>query len=76
MPGATLITGALMLAVYTIVKASDYGWGSAHTLGLGALAVALGVGFVVREQRAGHPAHPAGHLPLARRDRGQPRRRC
>ena len=26
-----------MLAVYTIVKAGDYGWGSAHTLGFGAV---------------------------------------
>src|SRR6266576_3432337 len=25
-PGAVLVTGSLMLAVYTIVKASDYGW--------------------------------------------------
>src|SRR5947199_2399274 len=32
-PGAVLVTGALMLAVYTIVKATDYGWGSSHTLG-------------------------------------------
>ena len=57
-PGATLITGALMLAVYTIVKTSDYGWGSAHTLGLGAVAIALAVGFVVREQRAATPLIP------------------
>ena len=32
-PGALLVTGALMLGVYTIVEAADYGWGSAHTLG-------------------------------------------
>jgi EmrB/QacA subfamily drug resistance transporter len=57
-PGATLITGALMLAVYAIVKTSDYGWGSAHTLGLGALAIALAVGFVIREQRARTPLIP------------------
>src|SRR6202048_2081041 len=44
--GAVLVTSALMLAVYTIVKASDYGWGSAHTLGFGAAAVALLVAFV------------------------------
>src|ERR1700724_1917562 len=50
--GAVLVTSALMLAVYTIVKASDYGWGSAHTLGFGAAAVALLVAFVMREARA------------------------
>ena len=35
--GAMLVTAALMLGVYTIVEAIDYGWGSAHTLGFGAL---------------------------------------
>jgi EmrB/QacA subfamily drug resistance transporter len=60
--GAVLVTGALMLAVYTIVKASDYGWGSAHTLGLGAAALALLVGFVVREATARNPLMPLGVL--------------
>jgi len=59
-PGAVLITGALMLAVYTIVKTSDYGWGSAHTLGLGAVAVALAVAFVLRERTAKTPLIPLG----------------
>ena len=40
--GATLVTGALMLGVYTIVKASEHGWASAHTLGLGAVAIPIG----------------------------------
>ena len=31
MLGAALVTGALMLGVYTIVKTQSYGWGSAHT---------------------------------------------
>jgi EmrB/QacA subfamily drug resistance transporter len=57
-PGATLVTGTLMLAVYTIVKTSDYGWGSAHTLGFGALTLALLAGFVVREARAATPLIP------------------
>ena len=56
--GAALVTGALMLAVYTIVKASDYGWGSAHTLGLGALALALLAAFVAREARTANPLMP------------------
>ena len=57
-PGATLVTGTLMLAVYTIVKTSDYGWGSAHTLIFGAVAVALLAGFLVREARAQTPLIP------------------
>src|SRR3954452_23560353 len=47
--GAALITGALMLLVYTIVKpAAEDGWGSGRMLGLGALAIALGAAFVAR----------------------------
>jgi MFS family permease len=56
--GAVLVTSALMLGVYTIVKAADHGWGSTHTLGLGALSIALLVGFVVREATARTPLMP------------------
>ena len=38
-----------MLGVYTIVEAADVGWGSAQTLGLGAVAIALLVAFVARQ---------------------------
>jgi EmrB/QacA subfamily drug resistance transporter len=57
-PGATLVTGTLMLAVYTIVKTTQYGWGSAHTLVLGAVTVVLLAAFVVREARAATPLIP------------------
>jgi EmrB/QacA subfamily drug resistance transporter len=56
--GAALVTSALMLGVYTIVKAADYGWGSARTLGFGAVAVALLAAFVWRESTAGTPLMP------------------
>jgi EmrB/QacA subfamily drug resistance transporter len=56
--GAVLVTSALMLAVYTIVKASDYGWASAHTLGFGAVAILLLAGFVIREARTATPLMP------------------
>jgi len=56
--GAALITSALMLGVYTIVEATRYGWVSAHTLGLGAVAVALLAGFLVRQARAANPLLP------------------
>jgi EmrB/QacA subfamily drug resistance transporter len=53
--GALLVTAALMLGVYTIVKAADHGWASAHTLGLGALSAGLLVAFAVRQSRAASP---------------------
>jgi EmrB/QacA subfamily drug resistance transporter len=57
--GAVLITGALMLLVYTIVKpAAEYGWGSGQTLRLGGVAVALLAAFVAREATARHPLVP------------------
>jgi EmrB/QacA subfamily drug resistance transporter len=58
-PGAILITSALMLGVYTIVKpAADYGWGAARTLELGALSLALLAAFLVREATARRPLIP------------------
>jgi EmrB/QacA subfamily drug resistance transporter len=57
-PGALLLVASLMLAVYTIVEASNYGWGSAHTLGFGAVAVGLLGGFVVRQATAANPLIP------------------
>src|SRR5919199_1398167 len=57
--GALLITGALMLLVYTIVKpAAEQGWGAAETLELGAAAIALLVAFVAREATAKTPLMP------------------
>ncbi|HEY5053665.1 MAG TPA: MFS transporter [Solirubrobacterales bacterium] len=58
-PGAVLITSSLMLGVYTIVKpAAEDGWTAGRTLGLGALSLALLVGFIVREHRAANPLMP------------------
>src|SRR5262245_23696954 len=49
-PGAVLVTGALMLGVYTIVKpAAEDGWGATTTLVLGAASIALLALFVLRE---------------------------
>jgi EmrB/QacA subfamily drug resistance transporter len=56
--GALLIVAAVMLGVYTIVKAEHYGFGSVHTLGLGAVALALLVGFVFRQRHASKPLLP------------------
>jgi predicted MFS family arabinose efflux permease len=58
-PGAVLVTGALMLAVYTVVQpAAQHGWSSGQALGLGALSVVLLVGFVVRQATAQRPLMP------------------
>ncbi len=57
-PGAVLLVSALMLGVYTIVEASRYGWGSAHTMGFGAGALALLGMFLAREVRAENPLVP------------------
>jgi EmrB/QacA subfamily drug resistance transporter len=58
-PGAFLITGALMLAVYTIVKpAAEDGWGSTGAIGFGVLALALLVAFIAREATARTPLIP------------------
>jgi EmrB/QacA subfamily drug resistance transporter len=58
-PGAVLITGALMLGVYTIVKpAADYGWGAGRTLAFAAASLALLAAFVVREATARNPLMP------------------
>jgi EmrB/QacA subfamily drug resistance transporter len=58
--GGGLVTASLMLGVYTILETADYGWGSARTLGLGALAVALLAAFIVRESRTPNPLVPLG----------------
>jgi MFS family permease len=59
LPGAVLITGALMLAVYTIViPAAEDGWGAPRTLALGAVSVALLAAFVAREATARTPLVP------------------
>jgi EmrB/QacA subfamily drug resistance transporter len=58
LPGAALATAGLMLGVYTILGVADVGWGSARTLGLGALSVALLAGFVARQARIETPLMP------------------
>jgi EmrB/QacA subfamily drug resistance transporter len=57
-PGAALLTGGLMLGVYTILQVEQQGWGSARTLTLGAVAVAAIAAFVVRQGRIDSPLMP------------------
>jgi MFS family permease len=57
-PGAVGLTGGLMLGVYTILEVERYRWASLHTIGLGAVALALVVAFVVRQARIAEPLMP------------------
>ena len=57
-PGAALITSSLMLGVYTILGVSQHGWGSAQTLILGAISLALGAAFIARQARIENPLMP------------------
>lgn len=58
--GALLSTGGLALLVYVLVEAEKVGWGSARTLGLGALALALLGAFLLVESRIKQPLVPLG----------------
>jgi EmrB/QacA subfamily drug resistance transporter len=57
-PGAVLLTGGLMLGVYTILEVDKQGWGSTQTLGLAAVSIALVSAFVVRQARIRNPLIP------------------
>jgi EmrB/QacA subfamily drug resistance transporter len=56
--GATTITASLILLTYAIVKAIDYGWGSARTIGMLAVAVVGILAFLVIEHRSSAPLMP------------------
>ena len=57
--GALLITGAMMLAVFTVVKpAAEDGWLAAPTLVSGGLSATLLAGFLLRQRTAASPLMP------------------
>ena len=53
--GAVSVTAGLIVLVYAIVKAEEFGWGSAKTLGLVAASIALLSVFVLIERRSKAP---------------------
>src|SRR5579875_1633925 len=58
-PGALLVTGAMMLGVFTIVEpAAQHGWLDGETLGLAAATLAMLPAFVIRQHTARHPLMP------------------
>jgi EmrB/QacA subfamily drug resistance transporter len=56
--GALLVTSGLMLGVYTILEVGDHGWTSAHTVGFGAVALALLTAFIIRQAQTATPLMP------------------
>jgi EmrB/QacA subfamily drug resistance transporter len=57
-PGAALITAALMLGVYTIIRTSDFGWTSPETLAFAVASLVALAAFLVRESRTARPLLP------------------
>jgi MFS family permease len=58
LPGAFLVTGALLLLVYDLTRAPDVGWGNARTIAEFAAAFVLLALFLVNEARAARPLLP------------------
>ena len=56
--GSVLVTAALMLLVYAIVGATDSGWSSPRTAGVGVLSVVLLGAFLVRQAQSERPLLP------------------
>jgi EmrB/QacA subfamily drug resistance transporter len=56
--GAVLVSAGLALFVYAISRAPNVGWGSARTILLLILSIALLVGFLVNERRVKDPLMP------------------
>ena len=58
-----------MIGVYAILGVSEHGWGSAQTLILFAVSLALCAAFIARQARIANPLMPLRHLPLPQRGR-------
>jgi MFS family permease len=63
--GSVLVTAALMIGIYAIVTATQYGWLSTHTLGIGGLSAAMLVAFLILESRLKNPIVPLHILKLS-----------
>src|SRR6266567_5537488 len=57
-PGIAALSGALFALIWGLIKAPDYGWGSARTLAFLGAAALLGLLFIARERRARQPMLP------------------
>jgi EmrB/QacA subfamily drug resistance transporter len=59
-PGVATLAFGLLAIVYALVKAQSWGWGSARTIGLIAVGLALLVTFTAIEHKTTHPLIPLG----------------
>jgi len=57
-PGAVLVTAAMLILVYALVKAPDEGWSTRHTIGELATASVLFAAFAAVERRSRNPLVP------------------
>jgi EmrB/QacA subfamily drug resistance transporter len=62
--GSALITLSVMVAIYGVVTATNYGWLSVHTLGILGVAIAMFAGFMLLESRLANPIMPLRILKL------------
>ena len=62
LPGAVTITAGMSTLVYTLLEGARYGWTSAVTIGLFAVAAALLGAFALIESRAAVPLVPRGFV--------------
>jgi EmrB/QacA subfamily drug resistance transporter len=60
--GAVLVTGGMLLLVFTLVKAPDVGWSAPRTIGGLAGAAVVLAGFVINELRVANPLVPLSIL--------------
>jgi EmrB/QacA subfamily drug resistance transporter len=58
LPGAVLVTAAMLILVYALVKAPDEGWSTRQTIGELATAAVLFAAFAVVERRSRNPLFP------------------
>jgi EmrB/QacA subfamily drug resistance transporter len=60
--GALLVTGGMLLLVYTLVKAPDVGWGTWRTIAGLSVSLLVLAGFVLNEMRVRNPLIPLSIL--------------
>jgi EmrB/QacA subfamily drug resistance transporter len=62
--GSLLMTVSLIIGIYAVVTASASGWLSSHTLGFGAVSIAMMLVFFIYESRVKKPIMPLSILKL------------